>query len=545
MKSIVGPWIAKEKKYTYWENDTYSIWCSGIFWVEKVDDVFSVAEKAFAGTLNYNDVCGWFRIVFHQKELDKYLFFGDHTGSRIFFMDADNGCFSDSFLMLRLQRGTIYPDYQGVACFFDRSSTLGDRTVISGITKTEPDYYYCLTEGKIEKVNKNLLPFSEVEDKKDFEDVMERLLDRIKGEKVCAACTGGFDSRTIIAALVHYQKNPDLVVMGYEDNPDVRIARKIAEKTGLLLKVIHPGDKEENWLEKGALFYDGCYDAVLSYRHFQKARWIKENGYRVEFGGLGGEFTKGLYYTPVRWGFPRHCDETFYYEKLIKKTTCQEKWCGAVVRDSIDEYKTIALNLARKGIAEATMQAACNAVVYAKLRCGIVAMTNANCDLFAKVDPMMDRRLVAAASQKNHYSLAMNIWERERIAKYCPVLSGIETTGGVTCAVDFVGLTKDRLRKLAFYVNRILHRIRRKLGLSYTSANPPLWDRDYTAARNTTTWKEALTCCKKWGFVNENIHEDEIPLNQTGNILVLGIVFAENFESIFKEHSQTLYGMEE
>lgn len=132
-----SPWIAQEKRYKCWEDDTYSVWCSGFFWVDTEENIFSVAEQAFAGTLDFNEVCGWFRIVFYHKQLEKYLFFGDHTGSQIFYMDAENHCFSDSFLALRLQRGTVSPDYQGIASYFEWACALGERTIISGITKTK------------------------------------------------------------------------------------------------------------------------------------------------------------------------------------------------------------------------------------------------------------------------------------------------------------------------------------------------------------------------------------------------------------------------
>lgn len=316
------------------------------------------------------------------------------------------------------------------------------------------------------------------------------------------------------------------------------------KKTGFPLKIIHPGEKEEHWLEKGVLFNDGCYDAVLSYRHLQKARWIKENGYHVEFGGLGGEFTKGVYYTPVRWRFPRHGDETFYYEKMLASTGRLGKWCGVAIWESIDGYKPIVMELARKGTTEATMQAGCNAVVYDKLGYIMASQTNPNSDIFAKIDPMMDRRIVAAVSQKNHYSLAMNIWERRQIAKYCPILSDIETDTGLSCSVALIPLTKERLKKLAFYISRVISRIRKKLGLNYTTATSPLWDRDYAAARKTTTWKDAFVRCKELGFINEIADENDIPLNQTGHILLLGLVFSDNFESIFEEHHQTLYDTE-
>jgi hypothetical protein len=67
--------------------------------------------------------------------------------------------------------------------------------------------------------------------------------------------------------------------------------------------------------------------------------------------------------------------------------------------------------------------------------------------------------------------------------------------------------------------------VKKRLGFDYNDAVQRFWDRDYEDARETTDFEQAFNICKSIGVIDNKCTYDDIPLSQTGNIILIGKVF--------------------
>ncbi|MDE6887964.1 MAG: hypothetical protein K2P45_04875 [Eubacterium sp.] len=532
--------ILSKNEYQIFEKRNLIIFVSGV--ISRSDkckiDLYSLAEQALSDTLNFNKICGWYRIAIHDKKNNSWVFWGDHAGSQCFFINDQESRFCDSLLWLNdiCKQKKLEPDLYAVSELFQYRRIFGNRTIFRHLKKTDPDHYYRLSEGRIIVKEKRLHSFSKLPENYRLSDVFDNLIS--KESKICAVCTGGTDSRAVLAHLIYRGFRPDLYITGHLDNPDIRIAKKLAQTLDLPLTIISPKQKEENWIEKAICFTDGAYDAVLSYRHFQKAQYVKDKGYLFEFGGVGGEFYKNSFCHPFRNGFPRKNDMNYFYKNVIENSALTTTWCGEKVIKAAREDKGTLQKIARLSLDETNLLSACNRVGYELLRSSSGAITNGYARSCIKIDPLMDRNLVAAVSQKNLIKLSMHIWQRREIAKYCPNISNLKTDQGYSCSMNILIVFMEQMKRIWFYMNRVIARIRKKLGFDYKTAEAHYWDLDYKQARQTEEWRQSVSYCKKAGLLKSGIEDEMIPMAQTGMILLIGVIFSGKFSKVIDKYLQ-------
>lgn len=530
--------FASEDAYQVFENDNFKILLSGIIGMsdKKKIDLYRIAEQVLSGVLDFNNLCGWYRIAICNKKNDSWIFWGDHTGSQYFFINKQKTRFCDSLLLLNDICGLRKPepDLYAVSELLQYGRIFGSRTIFDHLKKTEPDYYYLFSNGKIAVKNKKLKAFSKLPKSYHLYDVIDSSIGK-GGGKICAICTGGTDSRTVLAHLIYRGYRPDLYITGHSDNADIKIAKKLAETLKLPLTIISPEEKETNWIERGICFTDGGYDAVLSYRHFQKAQYVKSRGYVFEFGGVGGEFYKNSFCHPFRSGFPRKNDVEYFYRNIIENNVLTTVWCGEKLLKAAERNRKAIKKIVGLSVEETSLLSVSNRIGYELLRSASGAITNGYSKYCIKIDPLMDRNLVAAVSQKSFMGLFMHIWQRKEIAKYCPELSNLETDQGYTCSLNVFAVFLEQMKRVRFYISRVIARTRRKLGLNYKKAEAHYWDFDYKQARQTAEWRHSVAYCKKIGILKNGIEDEMIPMAQTGNILLVGVIFSGQFSKIMDE----------
>lgn len=525
-------WCAQSaNNYTKLEDTEYIMWYSGVI-IAKGDDgerltPFDIGKRAFQEGLDYNHLSGWFKFVVFSKPKNEWFFCGDHAGSQFFFYDSENKSFSDRMLKLRAMRGKkAEPDMEAISELFTLNRTYCGKTIVKGILKTKPDCYYRFRDGNIEELSKNLEDFSSMDRHFSLEDVTFATLDAIGDEKVCAVLTGGTDSRAVLAALLAKGCKPSLVLTGHARNPDISISKKIADILALPLTIIDPSQREQGWLESSFAFLDGQYDVVLGYRHFQKARWAQEAGFKFEFGGIGGEFYKNAYCHPFRWGLFKKQSAQDLYEHLFQASSIS--WCGEKLKNAAQKDAESLREIARLGMCENSLLQRCNHIGFDMLRAGAGAITNGYASACCKIDPLMDRCLIAAASYEKPLAHSMHVWQRKQIARLAPELSGIETDQGYSCSLEPFKLSAERMKKFSFYAGRCIARIKRKMGWRYKSANAQYWNSDYVEARSTSAWTKAIKYCKTSGIIAADVTDEKIPMEQTGFILLVGMMFVDD-----------------
>jgi hypothetical protein len=114
--------------------------------------------------------------------------------------------------------------------------------------------------------------------------------------------TGGFDSRNLVAAMLHISPDFETVVVGNPEDTDVKLARRIAVECGL--KIVHyPAEIDvPSWwkLAKESLpLCDGEYD-ILQYAKILAVHKSMAAKYDVSINGSYGELCRGLFWALQR-----------------------------------------------------------------------------------------------------------------------------------------------------------------------------------------------------------------------------------------------------
>ena len=137
----------------------------------------------------------------------------------------------------------------------------------------------------------------------------------------------------------------------------------------------------------------------------------------------------------------------------------------------------------------------------------------------------MDRKLIAAISVENPRTLEMQAWHRKQIKKHCPELCNIVTADGRTCSPDTRDIFCEKVLGDIREVRRLSHRLLEKMHLTKKSVSPQYWNIDYLTARQDPIWEYAVNTCKSLGIVAPEIDSDSIPLDMTGFLIQLGLIF--------------------
>lgn len=529
--NIMQEWMAPElaTKYNILEDDTCTVWYIGLIIYSSngmsTTDVLQIAHMAIARSLDYNKLFGFYKIVVLDKLTGTKIFWGDNSGSQRFYYSLETGIIADTLTVcVKKHPIKINPCYDAIYQYLSIGKTLDNKTIVDEILMTSYDCIYLLNNGIIIEESKHLKPYMELDRNFNLSKLMRILTENIKEEHISAVITGGTDSRSILAHLISLGISPKLLITGRKESDDVRIAQKIADCLKLQLFIYNPNEKEPNWIQRAFSFSNGIYDVVLSHRHLKKAELSLELGTLFEFGGVGGEFYKNSYCRPLIYGrlfrktTARNILKNTIGEKLIAKTWYGEKVVAARCR----VYDTL-IRLISKNMENGFLRNY-NKFAATMLMGGFCNITSNLLPYCTKIDPLMDRNLIASVCWKNPLSLSMKRWQRNEIHLHCPEISDIETDKGFTCSVRKTALLRESLSMLTIYFQLAVNKAKRHF-LGVRKEEPTTWDKDYLEAKKSLEYEMSVNVCKQLGIISKDATIENIPLYQVGFILMIGMFF--------------------
>ncbi|MGH8233168.1 MAG: asparagine synthase [Rhodanobacteraceae bacterium] len=126
--------------------------------------------------------------------------------------------------------------------------------------------------------------------------------------RTCAALSGGFDSRLIVAGLLASGERPNLFVYGDAKSEDIAIARMVADSEDLSLEIADKGALNRHMpaldierLVESALFFDGLpNDGICDPGADRQTRLEQTAGGRIALNGGGGEIFRNFFHLPDR-----------------------------------------------------------------------------------------------------------------------------------------------------------------------------------------------------------------------------------------------------
>lgn len=147
------------------------------------------------------------------------------------------------------------------------------------------------------------LPIS-VSENEIGEEILSIVIEKTKNinhQEIGLTLTGGFDSRVILAALLHLGIKPVCFTYGNEKNRDIQIARVICKKLGLtyynVANITPTKEWYSYWVNETVALDNGNAHLHRSHRTAAIAELTQKHPLKVLFTGhLGGENIRGLSY---------------------------------------------------------------------------------------------------------------------------------------------------------------------------------------------------------------------------------------------------------
>lgn len=515
-----------------------------VFWVGLIvydigrnenTDILEIAHNVLDGSINFNKLHGFYKIVIYEKISNKYFFWGDNAGSQRFFIDKYRQTFSDSMLSIRKNRGNdIKPCFSAIASLLSEQGAFTGETILEGVYFTEAEKYYSFESGKIEVMEKKLLTLSENKGK-TLKDIMEMLLKAIGNRQIAAVCTGGTDSRVVLAYLNYMSRKPLLILTGRDGNPDIPIAQEIANKLGLSLTVYNPDDKEQNWLEKAYFFSDGIYDPIESYRHLRKMQWASENNLLYEFGGVGGEFCKHYFLRFPDWLKKGNVNVSYIMKKIFFPFYQCPSWAGASLQSGYKDLRRKTRKIISKQI-ESDKFRTMNRVGLRLLQGEYSLIANNLSFACVKIDPFMDRDVVAEICTHSQRELYLYKWHRKQIKSYCPQLCSIPTDKGYSFSANMISLFQDvskrGYRLVCILAKDCIKLVSNKIGNREQDRleEDGLWSKDSKDIVYLESFEDAIKSCKRIGIISEKTKINDISLSNYGTLYMVGRMFGDYAE---------------
>lgn len=460
------------------------------------------------------DCCtGVYRVTITRHD-GTNIHFCDNAGCARFYIDEQNAGFYTS-LSEAVPRTKRVPNYGAISQFLYYGCIYGLDTPLEGITRSDPEKYYVVKQGKLTARSKNLTPLEEMEVPDNVLEVQMGRLSRAVADldKVACTITGGTDSRAILAHLLHNGIRPVLDITGHDGQADVEIARKIAETTKLDLIAVSDEPEDERWIDDAIAAADGMTGVCEIYRLHKKAQQLHQSGISLECGGAAGELYKNSFINqdlPLYGGEPR-------WERFMKYKVgtydFPQALCGEKISTQMRELPTLTL----KRISQHTGKNKANAYLsagYEIMQARVSGVYGMSTHWYIHYNPLLERNVAAFAFKKNPYKLEMQAFQREQVTSYCPAIKTIETDRGLTC--DRNRIIQEFFKSNLFLVKIALQRTFKRGEVSCRI------DPCFTQGLSSPQFQTAIMRCKELKIIPMDISNDQIPQGIADRLFALG-----------------------
>ena len=260
----------------------------------------------------------------------------------------------------------------------------------------------------------------------------------------------------------------------------------------------------------------------------QIQKWAQENGIRFLYGGVGGEFYKNFFCQPFRnKTFRRPVSGEKLFNLLMKSRLQVPAWGGKALTEARDTLQKKARAFAENCAEPGNVLFGFNRLGFSVLRYKAGMMTHAYAGTCTRIDPLMNRDVVAAASQIPPVKLSMHLWQRKEIRKWCPALGNLPTDQGYSCSMNPIRIFLEQCKKLSVYGKAAWKKVLRKIGFK-NKPKAQYWDRDYNEAKNAPAFAHGLQICKDLGIARGDAETNKIPPKDVGLIIMLGYLFGDS-----------------
>lgn len=249
---------------------------------------------------------GFFVLVFCDARSREVFIVTDLMGSRHCFIRAMGDCVAVSTSSLLLAAlGDAKPDPLGCEEFLRTGAIYDDRTLFREVKKLAPATVYRFAEGRLTDAvcywRMSDLDPGAFDGERAASSLGERLIlaaqriARVYRRPVCDL-TGGYDSRSVVAAFLSAGVEFETTVAGREADSDVVISKGLSSLIGAPNRHFEPdGEISAADLEQAMLLTDGECD-LIQYARVQSLHSELSSEFDVSVNGSYGEIARGYWW---------------------------------------------------------------------------------------------------------------------------------------------------------------------------------------------------------------------------------------------------------
>lgn len=261
-------------------------------------------------SLKKEEIFGNHQIVLCRE--GKAYVFGDELGLIQLFECCDGFVLCTSWLACLQVTQSPRLDVLGAQDYILNGASHNHRTVVEQIRVSPANSVFDLSTGEVTQNSSQSWVGAHQFESFDAaaDQVANTLLERTKAylghEKtgITSALSGGFDSRLILATLLANDIEPELFVYGRTTDPDVAVAKNVAEMLDLPLNHINKQqldmDRDQPGLEmvhSNAAFFDGTpIDGLFDRGSDRLTRLRHAQTGKLQLNGGGGEIFRNFFY---------------------------------------------------------------------------------------------------------------------------------------------------------------------------------------------------------------------------------------------------------
>jgi asparagine synthase (glutamine-hydrolysing) len=249
---------------------------------------------------------GFFVLIFCDPRSREVIVVTDLMGSRHCFIRTMGDCVALSTSSLLLAAlGDVTPDRLGCEEFLRTGAIYEDRTLFRDVKKLAPGTIYRFIDGKFSHAIQYWRMCDLEPDAYDGEDAVQLLGERLIGavEQITAvyrrpACdlTGGYDSRSVVAAFLNAEIRFETTVAGDDSDPDVVISKGLSEMIGVANRHFETdGAISSEMLKEALRLTDGECD-LIQYCKVQSLHRKLSGEFDVSVNGSYGEMARGYWW---------------------------------------------------------------------------------------------------------------------------------------------------------------------------------------------------------------------------------------------------------
>lgn len=426
-----------------------------------VPSVERLAEQLASRPLSAvaKELCGIYGVFVFDSAQGTWQVAVDNAGLYKVFHDPSHA--ATSFLELLAARGSGAGDLDrgAVLEYLSHGAVYGPGTVVEGVRKLRYDEVLEHAPGATEwRLARKDLAYPSDDSTETVLARFHELGSSYHGLALSADCTGGFDTRLIIAMLQHDGLPFELAVSGSPGSHDVVISRQAAALLRRKLEITpHDISRLEQDLPDAFEAGDGMTDVRRIHRDRQYALARLQRGIQaIAHGGGGAHFKDYFAYQDFPfYGSPKVNFERYYRMRISPVRLPPEQLTPyALELQAQIRARTLARFMEHKAATNNESYDRATYFVRDPEGYGRTASDYVNLGLDVAM-PYLDYRNILVSFRLSPWSRAVNAWHRRIITRYCPELARLPTSEGYTASSELRYMPRNLLGFAAISARRV------------------------------------------------------------------------------------------